>query len=175
MVANGNGTKSETNDGKKVMGSLGFYPNSHFFVEVYADYDDRPGHTDRSVLQGFAAVKMERARAGLLYAHQARQLPQGGSLGLDVASLFVVFKVSAKADVFARYDRMFDPNPEGAKISYIPFDPTAKSHLVVAGADLQAHKDIHFMPNVELVFYDKTHGRRPDSDVIPRLTFFFKF
>lgn len=175
MFANGNGTKSETNDGKKILGSLGFYPNEHFLIELYADFDDRPGHTDRSVLQGFTAVYGERGCLGLHYAHQNRQVEGGDSVGLDIASLFAVLKLSNKTELFARYDRMFDPNPDGAKISYIPFDPTAKSNLVIMGLNLKPHKNINFMPNVEIVFYDSADGTKPDTDIIPRLTFYYKF
>ena len=175
MFANGSGTKGETNKGKKVLGSLGFYPSEHFMLEFYADYDDRPGSTDRTTLQGFAAVKGDRGRLGVLYAHQTRKVEDGPDLQLDIASVFAVLKLSAKADLFARYDRMFDPNPDGAKISYIPFDPTAKSNFLVAGLDLRPGKTIHFMPNVEFVFYDSTEAGKPDTDVIPRLTFYYKF
>jgi hypothetical protein len=43
------------------------------------------------------------------------------------------------------------------------------------GIDIMPHKQVHFMPNVELVFYGDTNGTRPDSDVIPRFTFFIMF
>ncbi len=71
---------------------------------------------------------------------------------------------------------MLDPNPSGAGIAYIPFDDTAKSNFIVAGLDFSPHKDVHIIPNVELVIYGEPDtGETPDPDVIPRLTFYYKF
>lgn len=175
MVANGSGTKGETNEGKKFLASLGFYPTESFFFEIYGDYDDRPGETDRFTLQGFLGLKGNWGRLGLQYAHQTRQVEVGDDLELDIASIFGVLKLSDKTFVFARYDRMFDPNPDGSKIAYIPFDPAAKSNFIVAGFDFHLADKIQLMPNIEIVFYDEVDGVRPDTDVIPRLTLYYKF
>ena len=175
MIANGSGTKGETNEGKKFLASLGFYPTKSVFIEIYGDYDDRPGETDRYTLQGFIGLKGSWGRFGVHYAHQTRQVEGGDDLELDLASVFGVLKIAEKTFVFARYDRMFDPNPDGAKISYIPFDPAAKSNFLVAGFDFHVAERVQVMPNIEVVFYDNVDGDKPDTDVIPRLTVFYKF
>jgi hypothetical protein len=58
---------------------------------------------------------------------------------------------------------------------------------VVGGLDWTLHEekndkgklvaDVHLMPNVEAVFYDEPvgGGEAPDTDVIPRITFHFRF
>jgi len=71
---------------------------------------------------------------------------------------------------------MFDPNPEGDEIPFIPFDPTAESTFLVAGVDWQPVKDISFIPNIEYVKYEQnSDGVTPGSDLIGRITFFWKF
>lgn len=176
MLANGSGTKGETNAGKKMMGSLAFYPTDSFLFEVYTDFEGRPADTNRSTYQAFAAFTGDWGRVGFQAVRQRRDQGAEETLDLDLASVFGVFKAREKLHILLRYDRLFDPNPDGAKISYIPFDPTAKSHFVLVGADFAINGSLNLIPNVELVYYDEPDGTtRPDHDVIPRLTFFWRF
>ena len=176
MIGNGNSNKSETNEGKKVMLSLSFYPTKKITIEVYGDWNNNPGANDWATLQGFVAYQTGKARFGLQYARQSRNVEDGADLNLSLGSLFCVATISDNTSLFARVDRMFDPNPIGHKISYIPFDNTAKSTFLVAGLDFAPHKDVHLMPNVEVVVYDKNDaGVKPDTDLIPRFTLYYKF
>ena len=176
QLANGSSTGSETNKGKKVLLSLSAKTDNGFVVEGYVDFEARPGKANRYTLQGFAGYAMKTFRIGVHFAHQARQMETGDDLKLNLASVFAVARLSEKVWGFARVDRQFDPNPDGAKISYLPFDPTAKSTLVIAGLDFRPIPKVHLMPNVELVVYDETAtGSKPDSDVVPRFTFFYRF
>jgi hypothetical protein len=69
---------------------------------------------------------------------------------------------------------MFQPNPNGHKIDYLPFDPTAKSTLIILGVDFHPIKKVKIIPNIEIVLYDTNdEGVKPGSDVIPRLSFFY--
>ena len=175
MIGNGNSNKSETNDGKKAMLSLGFYSTKAISIEVYCDLNDKPERNDIT-LQGFAVYQTGKAKFGVQFARQTRKVEVGKDVTLSVGSLFCVAKVADKTSLFARVDRMFDPNPDGHKISYIPFDNTAKSTFLVAGLDFSPHKDVHLMPNVEVVLYEKNDaGVKPDTDLIPRLSFYYKF
>jgi len=70
---------------------------------------------------------------------------------------------------------MFDPNPEGDKVPYLAFDPGAASNLAILGLDFKPAEAVHVMPNLEIVFYDRVRGVRPDTDVINRLTVYFAF
>ena len=88
-------------------------------------------------------------------------------------SLFGAAKLSEKVWGFARWDRVFDPLPDGPGISYLPIDGTAQFNFLLLGIDIMPHKQVHFMPNVELVFYGDKNGSSPDSDVIPRFTFYY--
>ena len=174
MVGNGSSTRGETNKGKGTALSLGFYPNNSLILEFYADYDQRPLQTDRNTYQAFLGYKRDWGRLGIQYAHQERK--GASKVNLDVLSLFGFVNVSPRVTLIGRYDRMFDPNPEGARIPYIPFDPTAKFHFFLAGIDWKVSEGFSLIPNVEVVRYDKREdGTRPDTDLIPRITFYYKF
>ncbi|MFQ6116000.1 MAG: hypothetical protein ACE5NG_18215, partial [bacterium] len=129
--------------------------------------------SNRVTLQGFAAIQKANFRVGVQLAHQIRQVEGGDDLKLQIGSIFAAAKLSEKTWGFARIDRTFDPNPEGAKISYIPFDATARSTFLLAGLDFMPIKTVHIMPNVEAVVYSEVAGQSPDTDIIPRLTFYY--
>ncbi len=177
MFGNGSSNASENNDGKKVMLALTAEPGNGIVLQGYVDFEERPGQTDRYTVQAFAGYKQEAFRIGAQFAHQNRQVGPGlDDLKLQIFSVFGAARLSPKTWGFARVDRQFDPNPAGAKISYIPFDPTSKSTFVVAGVDYRPISNVHLMPNAEFVFYDdNAAGTSPDTDFIPRLTFFYKF
>lgn len=175
MFANGAGTGSETNKGKKVYGSLGFKPNDSIILEAYGDWEDR-GDPTRYTLQGFAAYQTEKARVGAQFAYQTRTAPNQPDENLEIVSVFGAAQLSENVEAFGRFDHMFDPAPSG--ISYIPFDATAESsNFVLAGLSYSPGKNVYIMPNVEIVFYgeDEQTNETPDTDVIPRVTFFYRF
>ena len=97
-------------------------------------------------------------------------------MDLDVLSFFGFVNVSPRTTLIGRYDRMFDPNPEGPRIAYTPFDPTAKFHFFLAGIDWKVTEEFSLIPNLEVVRYDRrADGTRPATDVMPRVTFFYRF
>lgn len=176
MLGNGNSYRSETNKGKKALLSLGFYPTKAFLIELYGDWNDNPGSTDWITLQGFVAYQTGKTRIGLQYVRQTRNVADGPDWNLSLGSVFCVTQVANKTSLFARIDRMFHSNPDGEKIKYLPFDNTAKSTFFVGGLDFAPHEDVHLMPNIEVVVYDKNDaGDKPDTDLIPRFTLFYKF
>ena len=174
MLGNGSGTGSETDTGKKVQLALSAHPTESVTAEFYTDYEERPLEAYRRTFQGFLAFQQDWGRLGIQYAHQTRNGTP--DLELDAFSVWGVWKFAPKASLFARYDRAFDPNPDGAGIAYLPFDPTTPSNFFLGGIDLQVSDDFNLMPNVEIVRYDKREdGTRPTTDFIPRMTFFYKF
>lgn len=174
MAGNGADTRGETNEGKKVYGAVGYRPGKAWVVEAYADFESRPDDADRTTVQGFAAWKGEGARAGLLYARQHRgAAADGDELDLDMVSVFAVARVHARVSLLGRFDRLMDPNPDGAGIAYLPFATTTESNLVIAGVDLRLVDAVHVIPNVEYVRYDGPD--RPDDDLIVRLTGLWSF
>ncbi|RMG44918.1 MAG: hypothetical protein D6719_00965 [Candidatus Dadabacteria bacterium] len=177
MVGNGASNKSETNEDKKIHLALSAAPAEGVILQVLGDYESADNNKDKYTLQGFAGYKADWGRLGLLYAHQVREQGTGvDDLELDLASAYIVGNFSENLAGYLRVDRMFDPNPKGEDISYIPFASDAKSTFVLAGLDYEAFKNVHLMPNVEMVFYDAVGGAEdPDNDVIPRFTLFYKF
>lgn len=176
MLGNGSSTRGELNEGKKAYLALNLFPGD-FIVQAYGDFERRDENADRSTLQGFAAWRTDAGRVGVQYAHQVRDEVEGGTTTLDIASIFGVWNASEKIALLARYDRMFDPNPEADGIPYLPFCPDAASNLVIAGLDWALIPNFHLIPNVQAVFY---HGveegaEAPDPAVVPRITFSLTF
>ncbi|MCG8607801.1 hypothetical protein MJD09_22805 [bacterium] len=172
MFGNGSSNKSETNDGKKFAVALGQHITKQFSVEVYTDFEERPGHTNRLTYQGFAGFKTDRFRLGAQYLHQTRK-NGGPDEQLQIVSVFAVTKLQPKLSAFARWDRSLDAISAGPDISYLPLDGSAKFNFFLAGLDFTPHKDVHLMPNFEVVRYDEVAGSRPNTDVIPRVSFYY--
>jgi hypothetical protein len=176
MLGNGEGTRNETDDGKKVMASLSFHPAAAWSFEVQGDHDDRPGTTDRATGQAFAGYRTERGRLGLQYLRQVREVEGGEDLELDVASIYGVLQLTPQLKLVSRIDRNFDPIPDGDAIDYIAFDTTAESTFALLGFDIALHEQIDLIPNVEAVFYDSLGAAgTPDDDLIARATLFVRF
>jgi hypothetical protein len=186
LVADGSGTKSETDKGKKAMGSVNVRPNERFVIEGYADYEDRTNDADRTTVQAFAGYQAPKLRAGAQWTKQTRNTV-GEDVELTIYSGFVAAQATEKMWVFGRVDRNEDPNPDGEKINYLPFADTAANTFVVAGLDFALWQetndkgkliaDARLVPNVEAVFYDAPDGGgpTPDDDIVPRLTFVMHF
>jgi len=177
MIGNGASNSSENNKYKKFLLSLGLEPAKNIIVELYGDLDMRADSAHRFTIQGFAAYQAEKGRAGVQFVRQTRKKKDADDINIEVLSVFAVADLMEKISAFARFDHMFDVNSGGEGISYLPFDATAKANLIVAGLDFTPAKDIHIMPNVELVIYGEPDagGDTPDMDVIPRITCYFKF
>jgi hypothetical protein len=177
MLGNGNGQIGETDAEKKVYGALRFRPADVWAIEAYADYEDRVDSGDRQTYHGFLGLKGKTTRAGVQYIYQLRK-ETGPDIELEILSAFLARAVSDKTWLYARVDRNFDANPDGNRIAYIPFDPTAPNYFVLAGIDWWVRENVGFSPNVEMVFYDEpviAGLPTPDDDVIPRFTFHFTF
>ena len=176
MFSNGSSNKQEIDKGKSGLLSLAYFPTKEFVVEVYGDYADHDGNTDWYTLQAFLGYNSKTIRSGLMYADQTRQQGSDEDLKMRVASFFLVGAISEQVSLLARIDRNFDPNPKGEKISYVPFDKNSESTFFIIGGDWHPVKGVSFIPNVELVKYDENdNGLTPTTDVIARVTFFWKF
>lgn len=178
MFANGEGTSgAEIDTGKKFMLALTTRPTDPLVFQVYGDLDENDGASeDIRTYQAFVGWSADRGRAGLLFAQQVREDPSGSEESLEILSVHGAAELREKLSAFARVDRMFDANSKGDQISYIPFDTTSKSILVIGGLDYTPIESVHVLPNVEAVFYDdSTTGTDPESDLIPRLTLYYEF
>ena len=178
MVGNGSSTSSETNQQKRAYLSLTARPADGVIVEAYGDWDNKADDKDRITVQGFLAYQQETFRVGVQAANQTRKQGEGeDDVNLLAGSAFgAVQMVEKKLWAFGRLDRMFDPNPDGGKIAYTPYDATAASNTVIAGLDWTPIKNVHIIPNVFLVLYDDPDaGDKPDTDIMPRLTVYYRY
>jgi hypothetical protein len=122
------------------------------------------------------AYNTEKTAVGLQYAHQTRQQIDDDPEELDLLSGFARRKFSDKFGAVVRVDRMFTPNSRAESQLYLPFYPDAKSTLFIFALDFFPVKQLHFSPNVEIIVYDRNStGFKPATDIIPRITFFYKF
>ena len=177
MFGNGSGDRNELNRGKKFMLAVNYQLSERWIVEAYGDFNGQPNSRNIYTAQGFLGYQSERLNFGALYAYQFRNdTPAAGDLNLNLASAFANYKISDRVKSFLRVDHMFDPNPSGEGIDYIPFSDQAESTLIIAGVDLTLDQDIHLIPNIETIIYgENSLGTAPDTDLIPRLTLFYNF
>ncbi len=176
MVGNGTGTLNEVDARKKVAGSVQFNLTSKLVVEAYGDFEDRANNSDRVTFRGFGGYKVDRARAGIEYVQQTRDQPSGGSVDLRVVSGFAAGQVADRVWLVGRVDRTMDAGTSGGK-PYLPIDGGEPSTFILAGVEFLSASGISFTPNVEVVVYDAPDGGgpTPDTDVVPRVTFMYKF
>lgn len=177
MVGNGNSNRNELNQGKKFMLAVNYRLNDHWIVEAYGDVNGQPNNQNIYTAQGFLGYRSSAFNFGALYAYQFRNNTLvGGDLNLNLASVFANLEISEKVTSLLRIDHMFDPNPRGEGIDYIPFSDQAESTLIIAGADIQLEENIHLIPNIESIIYgESTFGAKPKTDLIPRLTLHYNF
>jgi len=172
MVGNGSDTGSETNENKAVRGALSYRGRSGFVAEGYADWQDQPNGADRSTLQAFVGYRKPAGRLGIQYARQTRRSATAADITFDLASVFGIARIDEKNFLIARLDRMFDPNPDGRKIPYLPFDPRAKAAFGLLGWDHVPIPNVHVTPNLEIVRYGAVRGAPIATDVVPRVTLY---
>jgi hypothetical protein len=155
--------------GDKLMGALTWRLWSGVQVDFYADHEKRTGETDRSTWQVFAGHRTGALRWGVQYSHQDRQ----NDPKLELASAFVVCSLRDKLSVIGRVDRLLEPSPRGDGIAYVPFDPTARATMVLAGLEYRFSEVFRLTPNVIWTTYDvNAAGVRPNDDLHLRLTLF---
>lgn len=177
FLGNGNSNRPEIDKGKKLMLSLGYEITKRLVIEGYADYNDATEGRDSFTAQLFAGYESDDLTLGALYAYQHREALAGASATkLDLVSAFARGNLSEQLKGFLRVDHQFDPYPGGSGNSYLPFAEGVESTFVVGGVDILLQDQIHLMPNIESIVYGENNiGQTPDTDLIPRLTLFYKF
>ena len=174
IFANGTSTKAEFDKNKKIAFSLAAKPVTGVILEGYVDLENAADRGRWYTLQGLFGYQREQFRIGVQLANQTRQKDD---LNILAGSMFGAAQlIEKKVWAFARFDRLFNPNPDAKRISYIPFDETAKSNMILVGLDWAPIEAFHIMPNLVFVFYDEPdNSNKPDATIMPRLTAFFTF
>ncbi|MEJ2196600.1 MAG: hypothetical protein P8X73_17340, partial [Ignavibacteriaceae bacterium] len=167
MFSNGSSNKQEVDKGKSGMLSLSMFFSKVFVLEVYGDYADNPGDENWYTLQGFFGYNAKKLKAGLQYSAQTRQLHETTDTKLQVLSFFASGDVSDHISLLGRVDKMFEPNPEGNRIAFLPFNPTASSLLVILGVDYHPIPEVKLIPNIEFIKYSENKvGNTPPDDLV---------
>jgi hypothetical protein len=154
------------------MGALTWKPSATWTVDLYADYQPRPGSTNRSTLQAFVAWHTGTLTLAAQYSHQYRQ----DDPDLELASAFAWGRVANNTRLVGRIDRLLEPSPKGNSIAYLPYDPTARATTFFGGIEFRASPHVYVTPNTVLTYYDRNDaGVRPRTDFYLRLTLFVDF
>jgi hypothetical protein len=177
MVGNGTGTRNELDGRKKISGAVRYSFTKALVAEVYADYEDRRGNTDRVTLRGFLGYKTEKFRAGAEYIQQTRDQENAASYDLGVVSGFAAGQVAEKVWLVGRVDRAMDAGASKPGAPYFPMTSAVPSTFILAGVELLARDNITFTPNVEVALYDSPDGggAAPKDDIVGRVTFMYKY
>jgi hypothetical protein len=162
---------NDSSEGRKLMAALSWRAGERWTFDFYGDYEALPGSTDRRTLQGFVGFESDALRGGLQYSNQDRQ----DDPPVELASVFLAAPWGTRS-LILRLDRLFEPSPRGDDIDYLPFDPSARATMLIAGLEFRPAARYYVTPNVVVKRYghDAT-GQRPDSDVQLRLTLFIDF
>jgi hypothetical protein len=169
MLSTGIEFGAESGDGRKIMGAVTWRPSESLYVDFYLDYERLAGPTDRSTIQVFAGSETQSRRWGVQYSYQDREADPR----LELASAFIVQSLPGAFSVLGRIDRIVEPSPSGDNIAYIPFDPTARATMLLAGLEYRFSPIFRMTPNVIWTSYDRnSDGIRPDDDLHLRLTLF---
>ncbi|MFN4182538.1 MAG: hypothetical protein ACK4G3_04985, partial [bacterium] len=134
----------------------------------------KPQNKDWQTFQGFLAYKAKDFQGGLLFASQTRENPGGKDTRLNVTSFYANYSASTNVKPFFRADWVSDPVPGAENIAYFAMSSAAKPTFYLFGVDYAPIKDVHIIPNVEMVKYSSpVSGPTPKDDVFYRLTFFY--
>ena len=168
MLANGSGTKAEADSDKKAYFALALKPVDGLLIECYADAET--GDELDLLLHGLIGYQNDLFKGGVLFSMEA------GESERKLASVFGSAKLLDNLKVVGRFDKNLDPNPKGGDVSYTPYSKEASANNVIFGLDWSPSKNVYVLPNVFASFYDEPEkGKKPDLDLQPRLTLYYKF
>lgn len=180
-VGNNSGNSPEGNKFKRVYGMVQLKPATNLNIYLSADYAGLPEVSDSVsstmkdngalVASGVLHYKSRsdfsigaegfyKSHANNFYAAAGEELSAQTGFGL---SLFTWIRLMDGVKLVGRYDT-YDPNTD----SGIENDVQS---LILAAVDFRAANNVNIMPGIEVL------GREgaDNSDVIPRVTFFWKF
>lgn len=163
---------ADSDENPKIMTAITWRPADKWTLDFYTDYEKIPGPDDRSTFQVFLAYQAAAFRWGMQYSNQDR----GEDPPLKLASAFFAKALGEKTTLVGRVDRLFEPSPKGNGISYLPFDPSARATLLIAGVEFKTGRHVSITPNTVVTRYDHNdQGTRPKTDFYLRLTLFINF
>ena len=177
MLGNGAGTKGEANSDKKAYLSFTARPVEGLIAEVYGEFGTGANQTSNYMFHGLLGYQKNQLNLGLLVSNKTKQKGKDKEDETRLAgSAFGSMQLGDRLTALARIDRNFDPHTTGEKISYLPHAATAASNTIILGVDWSPAVNTHIIPNLVAILYDEPEkGDKPDMDLQPRLTLYYKF
>ena len=157
MLGNGMGKAPEEDNGKKIYAAGSVQLSDGLQVELYGDFNMRPGGHDQITLKSVAGFISEGFHGGIEVFSRSNKkaATDGGDETITGLSAFGALKLGESLKGFGRVDAI---NNEKTDL------------LVIAGLDHQMAKNVHLMPNLYIELPDGL-----DPSIQARLTFFYKF
>lgn len=168
MAGSGEGTRAESDRGKKLYGRLATLLHAHLWLELYADWERRHDGQENTVVKGLLGYQRAAYQVGAEFLAGSRHGTENRrAFGM---SLFGTLQLSRNPALFcvARYDRM-DPDRRAPNGVW--------HHFAVLGLDWRPIPPVSLMPNLWLL---ATEGKSPEaprrkSDVVLRMTLFVRY
>jgi hypothetical protein len=164
MFGNGAGTRSESDQHKRVyVGAPLKFQNAYFLVP-YFDYEGGDEGRSKNLIALFAGIQKPRFHGGV----EIFQKTNNKALANDQdrtefgASFFGAIQALEKVKLFGRFD-IYDPNTD---------TDNDGNTLIIAGLDFAPEKNINLMPNLKVEGYQ---AEGADAIVVGALTLFYKF
>ncbi len=166
QIGNGEGNKSEKIGEKDKLLSLAlnYHLGEHCVLDIYGDKRVGQDTDYGSTAHIFAGYQSYRFRLGGNFTYQDdlnKDIGHRQIIRLWSIPLIINFRQNFSA--IARFDYVHTLNPTDYK-----------QYFVLIGFDFRLVPDIHFMPNLEYMYYDIYHNKG-DADIIPRFTCSYEF
>lgn len=181
-LGDNSGNSPESNKYKRYYASFQIKPNDNLMVNLYGDfasyaqrrdpYDNQLKNNSAFVFAGFINYKQGKSFAlgleGFIRNQQNNYSPNGNLSSLESQtglglSVWGKALLTEKVGIVARYD-MFDPNTNSAA-------KNDAQGLFIGAVDFKVAPNVSIMPGIEV----HTLQGANDSDVTPRVTFFWEF
>jgi hypothetical protein len=164
IVANGTGTRSETDKNKRVYVNAPIKIKGGFSVVPYFDYEGGNDGTDKNVMALFAGLQKPRFHGGVevFQRKSNKALANNQDRTENGFSVFGAVKAADQVKLFGRFDN-YDPNTDAGDDG---------NSLIIAGLDYAADKNVNIIPNVRIESYQASGA---DANTIGQVTFYFRF
>lgn len=160
MFGNGNSNSNEKDKAKKAY--LAFdYKTDQIWAQV--EFESAIGaSSSASLVQLYLGYTSESFLIGGMFA---LAFPDEDKL-MSFQAKYILME---SLDVLVRYDHLFQTN--GNDNAWVHPSKVGIPKMVIAGVDWAAAENVHLIPNVQAFIYDAGVS----ADIIPRMTFFWKF
>ncbi len=174
MIGNGTAQKPEYNSFKKFSGSI----NAQLFdkkllFEIYADYEENTDSRSITSFKGYLGYQTDNILIGLEGFQQIQSNYKSTTEDYNIGGISAYITASIIKNRLKTYIRAdyYDPDYKDLDFGY-------NEIFALFGFDYTPYKNVHFMPNLWYCYYGSKNTKiNPErvNDIVPRITFYFKF